>query len=91
MRLKFPLPHFLAANSDTIATASAIDASIPSLDKEVTDLSVIPHGIIESKYVMSGLIFKANPCMVLPLVSLTPTAAILRGFVLLGSTHTPGY
>ncbi len=91
MRLEFPLPHCLDANSAITSTTSAIGVAIPSLDKEVTVLSFIPHGIIESKYFMSGSIFKANPCMVLPLVSLTPTAAIFRGLPLLGLTHTPGY
>ena len=49
---------------------------------EVTFLFSKPHGIIPSKYDKSFVIFKANPCIVTHLLTLTPIAHIFLSLYL---------
>ncbi len=53
-------------------------------------MSRMPHGTIRENHSMSGSTFSARPCIERPLVTLIPTAQILRGDGPSGSTHTPG-
>ena len=60
-----------------------------SLESDVTDLSIKPHGLIFLKKERSVFIFSANPCMVTYRLDRTPMAAILRALGFSASNHTP--
>ena len=63
----------------TTGSTSATGTSRPSsAESEVTPASRIPHGTIRSNQVLSGSQFRAKPCIVTPLATRIPIAAILR-------------
>src|SRR5690606_401644 len=60
-----------------------------SLSSEVTALSLIPQGMMYSKYFKSGLTFSAKPCIVTQREALTPIAQIFLAKGFPTSNQTP--
>src|SRR5690625_7107898 len=58
-------------------------------DKDVTSASEIPHGVIGLNHERSHEALNANPCIVTPLATRTPIAAIFAHGASLRGTHTP--
>src|SRR5690606_15083312 len=75
--------------SFTSAVSSSVKFRSSSRAREVTALSLIPQGMMYSKYLKSVFTFSANPCIVTHLEVFTPRAHIFLAYGRPTSSQTP--